>query len=67
MGRLGSTGTGRKTPGVSKQISGKHWLPGYEAHGTMSRGGGLVRRWEGDRIWGFGFIILSDVLVLSIT
>lgn len=30
-------------------------------------GGGLVRRWEGDRIWKFGFIILSDVLVLSIT
>lgn len=21
-------------------------------------GAGLVRRWEGDRIWGFGFIIL---------
>lgn len=40
MGRLGSTGVGRKTPGVSKQISGKHWLPGYEAHGTMSRGWG---------------------------
>lgn len=30
-------------------------------------GGGLVRRWEGDRKWGFGFIISSDVLVLSIT
>lgn len=69
-GAWGGAGVGRKMPGVSRQISGKHWLfPRATQRWTSNyfQGvGRLVRSWEGDWILGCGFIILSGVLVFSI-